>query len=315
MRGTDIEQDVAQSFAVDVAEHRLMVRHDQGLYRHLVFERLEHAWNGGFELVSTPGTLTIVGGHGAYTFRRVQDMFQFFRSNPDRPHRINASYWAEKTYDGARSVQVYSEAVLRQRLGEPLRDAIAARDALQREFDEENQRQLEAWREELEVERELEGFDEADYPAPEPERDEDWPELIEARKLVDEAQELVGDYDDDGQLSYEDGARRLLAELERIGLVGDTWEWDLSDWDFHFLWCLNAIAWGIQQYDRAVRAGLHQVRTGPVSWDTPLPTTPPVKPEPAATPAPTPVKFEVTMGTTHPAGAHTVSVSPQGGVL
>lgn len=33
----------------------------------------------------------------------------------------------------------------------------------------------------------------------------------------------------------------------------DTWEWDLRDWDHHYLTACHAIAWGIQQY-RAAKA-------------------------------------------------------------
>lgn len=30
----------------------------------------------------------------------------------------------------------------------------------------------------------------------------------------------------------------------------DTWEWNLHDWDFHYLWACHAIPWGIAQYDK-----------------------------------------------------------------
>jgi hypothetical protein len=30
-----------------------------------------------------------------------------------------------------------------------------------------------------------------------------------------------------------------------------SWEWDLTDWSHHFLWCCHAIQWGIGQYDAA----------------------------------------------------------------
>jgi hypothetical protein len=314
MRDTDIEQQVAAIFANDVGRHRLIVRHDQGLYRHLVFEQPEHSWSARFELITAPGSLTISGDHGSHTFRRMTDMFQFFRSNPDRPHRINVSYWAEKLPDYGRSVQVYSWDVLHDQLNEHLGAAIAARDAIQQEFDEENERQREEWREGLRYDGVIDEND-PDWAPFQPERAEDWPELIKACKLVADAKELIDDYGADGWLAHEDGARQLLKELEQIGLVSGTWEWDLTDWDFHFVWCLNAISWGIQQYDRAVRDGLHVIRTAPVAWDTPLPTTAPAKPEPIAKSEPTPVKFEVTMGTAHPAGAAMVAVQPQGEVL
>jgi hypothetical protein len=29
----------------------------------------------------------------------------------------------------------------------------------------------------------------------------------------------------------------------------DSWEWNLRDWDYHYLWACHAIVWGIRQYD------------------------------------------------------------------
>lgn len=66
-----------------------------------------------------------------------------------------------------------------------------------------------------------------------------------------EARDLIGEYDASGDLYGEDGARRLLAELERAGVVSGTWEWALKTWTYEFLWFCNAILWGIRQYDDA----------------------------------------------------------------
>lgn len=61
-------------------------------------------------------------------------------------------------------------------------------------------------------------------------------------------------------ITYEDGARRALDGFVfdlGAGVVGglefrftDTWEWSFKDWDYHYLWCCNAIQWGIDQYDK-----------------------------------------------------------------
>jgi hypothetical protein len=277
MRTADLEIDVAHSFAVDVADHRLIVLLDQGLHRHLVFQSRTSSWRGRFELITAPGSLTITGDRGAHTFRRLTDMFQFFRSNPDRPHTINIGYWGEKLPDAGRSVKDYSEQVARQHIKDYLDQAIKDRDAIRAEFDEENQRLLDEWREDLRAEGVEEG--DPDYPPPAPEREEDWPELAAACELVERAQEILESAEFNGLLAYQENARDVLRELERIGLVSDTWEWDLTDWDFHFVWCLHAIAWGIQQYDNAVRAGLHVRRSGPVAEAVPLPTAAPAKPK------------------------------------
>jgi hypothetical protein len=54
------------------------------------------------------------------------------------------------------------------------------------------------------------------------------------------------------EIYYEDGARQALDAFEH-GACGwrfvDTWEWDLSDYEWSFLWCCHAIQWGIAQYD------------------------------------------------------------------
>jgi hypothetical protein len=241
---TDIEHQVATAFAADVAEHRMIVRLDHGVHRHIVFEQREHSWNNRFELVTYPGKLVISGDRGAYVFSRMYDMFQFFRRNGNE-HSINASYWAEKLPDGRRSVQRYSEDTVLALVKEHIAD----------------------W-----VEGEA--------------RDDG--ELQQVR-------ELVADFEADGELMYEDGARRLLGELEHLGVVSDTWEWALTDWDYHFLWCLHAIAWGVQQYDHTVKTGLHVVRTGTLAWDVPLPTVAPAAPEPLPKPKPA-VKTLATIG-------------------
>lgn len=49
----------------------------------------------------------------------------------------------------------------------------------------------------------------------------------------------------------ESGAHALLRRFEYQGYrFSDTWEWDLTDWDWQYLWCCHAIAWGITQYDK-----------------------------------------------------------------
>jgi len=240
----DIECEVAAVFAEDVAEHRLIVRLDQGLHRHLLFERREHSWNNRFELVTWPGKLAISGDRGAHVFSRLPDMFQFFRSNGNTLG-INPTYWSEKLVDERRSVQVYSEDRLWEKVREHLADAA-------REYREE----LAEWR----------GLG----------SDPQWRPFVPEK--LRRARELVREARDWGQAAYEDGGRQFLRELEDTDVVSDTYGWDLTDWDFHFLWCLHAIAWGVRQYDAAVRSGLHKVRPPLVAWDTPLPTKPPTKP-------------------------------------
>lgn len=69
-------------------------------------------------------------------------------------------------------------------------------------------------------------------------------------------EELFDDWDN--RLDFEDAARRVIddftftfAESDVKVRFDDNWEWDLRDWDYHYLWSCHAIAWGIGQYDAA----------------------------------------------------------------
>jgi hypothetical protein len=53
-------------------------------------------------------------------------------------------------------------------------------------------------------------------------------------------------------ISFEEPAREALSDFSFKGYrFHDTWEWDFTDWDHHYLWCCHAVAWGIRQYDDA----------------------------------------------------------------
>jgi hypothetical protein len=107
------ESRAAERFAENTSEHELTVLRDDGLYRHLRFQKPGTSIYY-FDLVTWPGYLAIVGDAGDYLFRRTQDMFEFFSSESDR---INPRYWSEKLqgpgYDLARE---YSHDALRTRV-------------------------------------------------------------------------------------------------------------------------------------------------------------------------------------------------------
>ena len=58
-----------------------------------------------------------------------------------------------------------------------------------------------------------------------------------------------------GDCYYEHAARALLEDFAADGsnfrIFEDIWEWDLTDYTVHFLWCCFAIRWGISQFDAA----------------------------------------------------------------
>ncbi|MCH1926908.1 hypothetical protein L9G74_18870 [Shewanella sp. C32] len=86
-----MKHPTAETFLKDVANHKLHVLHDDGVYRHLVLS--SGSFECRFEIITWPNNLCINGDMGSYVFSRCQDMFQFFRREE---LGINAGYWSEK---------------------------------------------------------------------------------------------------------------------------------------------------------------------------------------------------------------------------
>jgi hypothetical protein len=84
-------------FLKDVANHEMFIKLDQGVYRHIVFQQPKNSFVYRFEIVTTPWRLMITGDMGTWVFARLDDMFEFFRTDGGK---INKSYWAEKLQNG-----------------------------------------------------------------------------------------------------------------------------------------------------------------------------------------------------------------------
>lgn len=195
---TEEEQRALAHLMADVVDHQLTVLHEDGLYRHVRLAKPGTVlWR--IDLVTWPGYLTICGDLETYTFRRLPDMFEFFRS---KPGRINAYYWSEKLANGRTSVQVYSE--------EKFKAAV--------------KRHVTEWSDDEQLTREI---------------------------LAD----VTLQWDSEVDTSYEHPAREWLDSYSFTAPDGsrfeftDTWDWDLKDFDYHFLRACHAIVWAINQYD------------------------------------------------------------------
>lgn len=111
------EQDVAERFPKDIAEHELRVIRNDGVDRHLTF-RKPGTYCMGFDIITWPGHLCYTGDMGTFVFSRVEDMLAFFRTDDGRG--INPSYWSEKVLAADRagvqefSPEMFREAVLRR---------------------------------------------------------------------------------------------------------------------------------------------------------------------------------------------------------
>jgi hypothetical protein len=196
-----IRQPTTESFPKDVEKHQMTVLLDQGVHRHIRFEKPGSS-NMWFALTTWPEYLTISGDMGTWSFSHVEDMFDFFRSRPGQFY-INPQYWEEKLqvgrYDGRSHARVFDPDKFKSEIFEQL----------SRHYD-------------------LEGDD------------------LERVKL-----ELEDEVFCDDQSETIRAAKEFYLDLdsgERFEL--DSYELpDGEVYSYHFLWCLYAIVWGIQQWD------------------------------------------------------------------
>lgn len=117
-----------EQFLKDVAEHKMSVVRDEGMFRVLHFKK-DKTICGSFSLVTWPGYLCITGDMGTYVFSRLDDMFHFFRREEFMKNKpglqINLSYWAEKlqAIDKTGKVKEYSYDIFKQIVQERIDEA------------------------------------------------------------------------------------------------------------------------------------------------------------------------------------------------
>lgn len=85
-------ENMKERFLEDVKNHSIEVISDDGVNRHIKFSNngCSNLW---FELVTWKGCLAINGDMGSYMFSRIDDMFNFFRTDDIE---VNSGYWGEK---------------------------------------------------------------------------------------------------------------------------------------------------------------------------------------------------------------------------
>lgn len=214
-----------ERFLSDIKEHSLEVLHDDGVYRHLKFTN-NGSQNFRFDLTTWPGYLCISGDMGTYTFQRTTDMFEFFRTDKNDFNynktglSINARYWAEK---------LESEK----------------RDNKGREFDESLI--LPSI-----IEHATQYCSDIDYEeCTNPETDEKFnsnEELLEF--YLNEIREHFK-YVEMDEYRFCRAVDDFESEIHADFNFTDEWEWiETHKYTFHYIWCLYAIAYGVEQYDK-----------------------------------------------------------------
>lgn len=207
------DNDFIKRFLGDVSEHQMTIIRDDGVNRHVRF-RKPGTYCMSFDLITWPGSLCYTGDMGTYAFCRLEDMFEFFRTDrlharPGQTLVINPSYWGEKLVaaDSADGYRNWS------------REKFAAR--LRETFDD--------WLNDNEINGTRRS------------------ELLE--RLQDE---LIAYLDEEGKEGAYRAARDF--EIDKSFPFESFWEVDTDDYSYRFLWCCYALAWGIAVYDQAKRA-------------------------------------------------------------
>ncbi|MEV7394900.1 hypothetical protein [Streptomyces sp. NPDC091215] len=216
--------EIAARFARETASHEMTVLHDDGLYRHLRFKPKEHSFYW-FDLITTPGQLVFSGDGDSFVFRRLTDMFEFFRSGlmRDGSIEINPVYWSEKLVSERDNVQKYQEDLFIKLVWEQANHLIEQEHVKPEQADRFRQ----AIKDDI-VEGGLCG-------------------------TADEAYRTVEEFE-----FYNDPSKEFDYRFQPDVRFEDAWEWfnATKDFDWWFLWVCRAIVWGIARYDRVRGYGL-----------------------------------------------------------
>ncbi len=214
-----------ESFLKDVAKHEMTVLMDNGLYRHLRFQQ-PNSWNMGFSIVTYPGYLVYSGDMGCFVFSRLQDMFEFFRTDREKDRLgINRSYWAEKLQAKDRNgFDEFSPDAMRETIEDHVAEWI---EYFAGPFESDEEEEKEAKAEFAEAIREAVNDDVYAY-------------LDEGEH---EARRAVRDFSFEFNSANRFGAKNKKYEFQ------DSWEWSCREYTYRFTWCCYALAWAIKTYD------------------------------------------------------------------
>lgn len=221
-------EDIKSDFTKNTKNHTMQVLHDEGVYRHLRFSN-----NGSmiyqFDLTTWPGYLCISGDMGTYVFSRVHDMFDFFimKDNDfNQKNIINPGYWGEKLQatDGC--------------------DGLSYKEFSKEKFDASIKEEFEMFRDSYIGD------------------DDEIPEAYaEDEQTVAQAMDELWEALEDDVLSADDNAVRCYDAATDFKWKSDDgklefdmqdfWEYDHTEYTFHYIWILYAIVWGIGEYTKA----------------------------------------------------------------
>lgn len=203
-----------ESFLKDVGKHEIQVVRDDGHNRHIRFKEPGSS-NMYFDLITWAGYLCFTGDMGTYVFSRLDDMFEFFRTDKGR---INRQYWSEKlqAVDCSGANKGCAVEFSRPKFDQMIKETLGQWIREGKEYgslDKDERRQLwDAVNEDV--------FDSG---------------YDDGHSLLTRAHEFSWTIDPRGRdhvYSFDDLSARSY-----------------TDYTYHFTWCCYALAWGIKQYD------------------------------------------------------------------
>lgn len=230
----DDEARALKMLQVSTKDHRMKIIRDEGLYRHIRFQEPGTSiWH--FDLVTWPGHLVITGDLEDFHFARLSDMFEFFRGPVGR---INPSYWSEKLCGHAQRYKSYSPEVFKRRVFEHFREWCEWNDGPHRPLWQaicESVLSDDEIHDEGTARQAVHNF-------------RFTPIVDRVRAAQEEFVPHRREEDFKPHLVQRPGRRARRAGGGSFEFT-DSWEWDLTEYDWHFLLSLHAIVWGIRRYD------------------------------------------------------------------
>lgn len=205
-----------ESFLKDVSNHVIEIIRNDGISRHIRL-RKPGTMSYHFDLITWPGYLCYTGDMGTYVFRRLEDMFTFFRKgndyrDEDPMTHIDHRYWAEKleATDKGDGFQQFDKAAFKREITQQRRRLLVE---YTREWDTEDRQSL-------------------------------WDELEDVKNAGDDDEHRAFAAVWDFSFRYRQKCIQLSTDdFPRC-----------KQYTHRFLWCCYALRWGINKYDESTKA-------------------------------------------------------------
>lgn len=213
-----------EEFQRHTQHHQLKINLNEGLYRDITFHKIDGS-EYHFNITTRPGYLIFTGDMGSFTFKRSNDMVEFFLSDKPEVDYINPEYWAEKvTASPNCGTHEHSKELAKSFLAQELSEYI----------------------EELrENDRDYEG-DTRNY-------SNEYNVSPENLKKIEQANEWINN-----TLTY-DHKHQFFEKLYNMNpsetggfIISDPFDCNFNEPTYSYLWCCYAIKWGLSQYKQAI---------------------------------------------------------------